>query len=142
MKLSMKWAQCIKNYQKCTLGGPMMKQSVLPRHTNIITDKGFNLFGECAARCAHLFPQEEQCTPSSWGGSRMYTSSILMYTSSASSIANWQSIQTVKHSRHFRIISSKMKVSLPILSWWCFNCLQIQRIGMQYTDQLFLKIVP
>ena len=27
---------------------------VLPSHTNIMTDKGFNLFDECAARCLHL----------------------------------------------------------------------------------------
>ena len=33
-----------------------------------MTDKGFNLFDEYAARCAHLFPQEEEC-------SKMYTSS-------------------------------------------------------------------
>ena len=32
---------------------------------NIMTDKGFNLFDECAARCVHLFPQEEECTSSS-----------------------------------------------------------------------------
>ena len=30
---------------------------VLPTHTNIMTDKGFNLFDECAARCVHLFPE-------------------------------------------------------------------------------------
>ena len=29
MKLLMKWAQFISNYQQSTLGGPMMKQSVL-----------------------------------------------------------------------------------------------------------------
>ena len=32
---------------------------VLPRNANIMTDKGFNLFDECAARCVNLFPQEE-----------------------------------------------------------------------------------
>ena len=26
---------------------------VLPRHTNIMTDKGFTLFDECAAICVH-----------------------------------------------------------------------------------------
>ena len=31
---------------------------VLPRHMNIMTDKGFNIFHEWAARCVHLFPQE------------------------------------------------------------------------------------
>ena len=68
----MKWGQFISNYQKSILGGPMTKQSVLqpcffvlPRHTNIMIDKGFNLFNECAAKCVHLFPQEEECTSSS-----------------------------------------------------------------------------
>ena len=32
-----------------------------------MTDKEFNLFDECAARCVHLFPQEEQCTSSAMG---------------------------------------------------------------------------
>ena len=41
-----------------------------------MTDKGFNLFDECAARCVHLFPLEEECTSSSWGDSKMYTSTI------------------------------------------------------------------
>ena len=66
--------------QKSTLGGPMMKQlffSVLPRHTSIMTDKGFNLFYECAARCVHLFPQEEECTSYFRGDSKMYTSSSI-----------------------------------------------------------------
>ena len=59
----------------------MMKQFVLQpcffyvllSYTNIMTDKGFNLFDECAARCTHLFPQEEECTSSSRGDSQMYT---------------------------------------------------------------------
>ena len=38
---------------------------VLPRHTNIMTDKGFNLFDECAARMCFLFLQEEECIFSS-----------------------------------------------------------------------------
>ena len=39
-----------------------------------MTEKWFNLFDECAARCVHLFPQKEECTSSSWGDSKMYTS--------------------------------------------------------------------
>ena len=35
---------------------------VLPRHTNIMTEKGSNLYDECAARCVHLFPQKEEDT--------------------------------------------------------------------------------
>ena len=38
-------------------------------------EKGFDLFDECAGRCVHLFPQEEECTSSSWGDSKMCTSS-------------------------------------------------------------------
>ena len=39
-----------------------------------MTDKGFNLFDEFGAGFVHLFPQEEECTSSSWGDSKMYTS--------------------------------------------------------------------
>ena len=46
---------------------------VLRRHPYLMIDKRFNLFDECAARCVHLFPQEEECTSSSWGDSTMYT---------------------------------------------------------------------
>ena len=80
MKLLMKWAQFINNYQKSTLGGPMMKQFVLQscfllrRNTNIMTDKGINLFDECAVRCVHLLSQEE-CNSSSQGDSKMNASS-------------------------------------------------------------------
>ena len=64
IKVLMKWAQFINNYQKSTLGGPIKKQFalqsrffffyVLPRHTNIMTVKVFNHFDECASRL-HLF---------------------------------------------------------------------------------------
>ena len=47
---------------------------VLLRHTSIITDKGFNVIDGCTTRCVHLFPQEEECTSSSWGDSKMYKS--------------------------------------------------------------------
>ena len=39
-----------------------------------MTDKRVNLFDECIARCVHLFPEEEECTSSSRGESKMYTS--------------------------------------------------------------------
>ena len=38
---------------------------VLPRHTNTMTDKGFNIFDECAFRCVCISPQEEECNSSS-----------------------------------------------------------------------------
>ena len=95
-----------------------------------------------------LFPQEEECASSSWGDSKMYT---------CSSIANSHRMQTeINESgtiakiriyvendsqtlKSFRIISSEMKISLLVLSWWCFSCQHILRIDIQYTDQLFWK---
>ena len=67
----MKWAQFINNHQKSVLGGPGKKQFVLQpcffyvllRHTNVMIDKVFNLFDECAPRCINLSPQEEQGAP-------------------------------------------------------------------------------
>ena len=50
---------------------------VLSRHTNIITDKGFNLFDQCAARCVYLFPQQEECTSSPLEDSKIYTFSSI-----------------------------------------------------------------
>ena len=64
MKLLTKWSRFINNYLFY----------VLPKYTNIMADKEFDLFKECAARCAHLFPQDEECTSSSWGDSKIYTS--------------------------------------------------------------------
>ena len=46
-----------------------------------MTDKGVNLFDEWAVICVHLSPQEEECTSSLRGDSKMYT---------AGSIANSQ----------------------------------------------------
>ena len=60
-----KCTQFINNYQKSTLGGTRKKQFVLqscfffyvlPRHINVMIDKVFNLFDECASRCVHLSP--------------------------------------------------------------------------------------
>ena len=36
--------------------------------------KSLNLLDECVATCVYLPSQEEECTSSSWGDSRMYTS--------------------------------------------------------------------
>ena len=30
------------------------------RHTNIMTDNGFNIYEECVSRCVHMSPQEEE----------------------------------------------------------------------------------
>ena len=77
----MKWAQFINNYKKSTLERPMTKQFSFAvlfffiyylGKTNIMIEKGFSRFGECAARCVHMSHQEEECTSSSWGDSEMY----------------------------------------------------------------------
>ena len=70
-------------------------------------DKGFNLFDKCAAWCVHQFPQEEECTSSSWRDSKMYTSSsiansqrMLTEINESGAIAKiriWEKKDTVKH---------------------------------------------
>ena len=72
-----------------------------------MTDKGFNLLDECGSKCAHLSPQEEECTASSWGDSKMYTSDsiassqrILTEINKSGTIAKikiWVESDTVKH---------------------------------------------
>ena len=72
-----------------------------------MTDKGFNLFDTWAARCVHMFPQEEECTSSSWGDSKMYTSGsiansqrMLNETNKSEAITKiriWLKRDTVKH---------------------------------------------
>ena len=72
-----------------------------------MTDKGFNLFDECAARCVHLFLQGEGCASFSWGDSKMYTSgrianSQTMLTEinksgAITKIKIWVGSDTVKH---------------------------------------------
>ena len=36
--------------------------------------KGFNVFDECASRCAYMSPQGEDCISSSGGSCKMHTS--------------------------------------------------------------------
>ena len=38
-----------------------------------MTDKGLNLFDDCASENVHLCPQEKECTSSSWGHREMST---------------------------------------------------------------------
>ena len=91
-----------------------------------MTDKGLNLFDECASRCVHLSPQEEECTSSSWGDSKMYTSGSIASsqrmltkikeTCTIAKIRISVESDTVKHLKSFRIISREMPTSLLILS--------------------------
>ena len=99
----------------------------LPRHTIIMTDKGFNRFDECAARCVHLFHRKKSAPllpegqeqhsklteDANWNKRKWY------YSQNKDLGQKWY-CQTLKI---FRIISSEMKISFLILSWWCFSCL-------------------
>ena len=72
-----------------------------------MTDKVFDIFDECAARCLHLFPKEEECTSSFWGESKMYTSrsitnpqTMLTEINESGAVAKiriYMEIDTVKH---------------------------------------------
>ena len=42
-----------------------------------MTEKGLNRCEECTARCACLYPQEEECSDLSfWGDNKIYTSIV------------------------------------------------------------------
>ena len=104
--------------------------------------KWFNLFHVCASWYVHLPPQEEECTSSSIGDSKMHTSGsiansqrMLTEINESGSIAKlriWVKSDTVKHLKAFKITLSKMQISLLILSWKYFSCLHIQRIFLTY----------
>ena len=135
INLLMKWVQFINKCQGSSLREPIKKQFVLQfcffyllsRYTNIMTDKGFNLFDKCALRCVHLSSQEEECTSSSWEHSKIYTSGSIINSqrmlteinekSATAKVSIWVESYTVKHLKTFRIFSSQIKISLIILSW-------------------------
>ena len=72
-----------------------------------MTDKGLNLFDDCAAECVYLCPQEEDCTSSSWGYSKIYTSGTL---------ANSQTDRApTKINKNVAIVKVRILVELRIL---------------------------
>ena len=90
-----------------------------------MTDKGFNIFDECASRCVYISPQEEECNSSSWGDSYMYTfdsmarpQSMLTENNESGAIAkNWILVEsdTVKCLKAFRITYSEIPTLIFIL---------------------------
>ena len=69
-------------------------------------EKEINPFDECAARCVHLFPQEEECTSSSWGTMKCRhlatanSQRMLTEISKSGTIAEiriWVESDTIKH---------------------------------------------
>ena len=100
----------ISNYQKSrsTNGGTFCLEvlfffNILPRHTN--------LFDECASRYVHLPLQEEECTSSFLGDSKMYTSGSIVnsqmmlteinWSGGIAKIRIWVVSNTVKHLKAF-----------------------------------------
>ena len=53
------------------------KLDVLPRHRNMISNKGLIIFDDYATKYVHLTPQEQECTSSFLGGSKMYISETI-----------------------------------------------------------------
>ena len=108
-----------------------------PCHDSIVTDKGLNLFDDCAAKCVYLCPQEEKCSSSSWGHSEIYTPGTI--ANSDRQCANWnkqkwcfcqsknfsRTRDTIRHLKIFRVISNEMPVLHLILCWCYFSCLKM-----------------
>ena len=102
-----------------------------------------SVFDACTARYIHLHPQEEECTVSSWGDSKMYkcgciANSLTMLTEinkngAIGKVRIWVESDTVKHLKAFRITSNEVQISLLILCWLIFYLLS-------YELKMFLKI--
>ena len=72
-----------------------------------MTDKGLNLFDDCVAECVYLCPQEEECTSSSWGQSKI---------SSPGTIANSQTDRApTEIKRNGAVVKVRTLVELEIL---------------------------
>ena len=78
-----------------------------PCHNNIVTDRDLNLSDGCAVECVYLCPQEEECTSSSWGNSKIYIPGI---------IANSQTDRApTKINKNVAIVKVRILVELGIL---------------------------
>ena len=75
-----------------------------PCDNNIVTDKGLNLFDDCVAEWVYLCPQEEECTSSSWGHSKMYT---------PGTIENWKTDRaSIKINKNGAVVKVRILVEL------------------------------
>ena len=97
-----------------------------------MADKGLNLSDDFAAECVHLCPQEEGCTSSSWGHSKMYTPGTIANSDTdrtpikinkngaqcCCQSKNFSGIRdTIRHLKTFRVISNEM----PVLLILCYQ---------------------
>ena len=72
-----------------------------------MTGKGLNLFDDCADECVYLCPQEDECTSSSWGHSKIYT---------LGTIANPQTDRApTEINKNGAVVKSRISVELGIL---------------------------
>ena len=81
---------------------------MLPRYSNIMADKGFNLFDECAAQCLHF-----TVPPGMRGASQMTPAEI----NKTSAIAKVRILveQVIKRLKTFQIIANEMSHANDIL---------------------------
>ena len=104
-----------------------------PCRYNIVTNKGLNLFDDCAAKCVYLCLQEEECTYS-----KIYTPGTIANSKTDRTPTKknhkWCCFQsnnfsrtrdTIRHLKSFRVISSEVLVLLLILCWYYFGCLKM-----------------
>ena len=74
-----------------------------------MVDTGLNTFVECAAECVHLCPQEEECTYSSWGDSKMYTpDTISNYHRKSDNARHLKTFRTISNFETISSVSSKL----------------------------------
>ena len=78
---------------------------MLPRYSNIMADKGFNLFDECAARCLHFTVHP---------GMRVASQMTPAEINETSAIAKVRILveQVIRQLKTFQIIANKMPLSL------------------------------
>ena len=72
-----------------------------------MTGKGLNLFDDCADECVYLCPQEDECTSSSWGHSKINT---------LGTMANPQTDRApTEINKNGAVVKSRISVELGIL---------------------------
>ena len=72
-----------------------------------MTGKGLNLFDDCPDECVYLCPQEDECTSSSWGHSKIHT---------LGTMANPQTDRApTEINKNGAVVKSRISVELGIL---------------------------
>ena len=116
------WDQFINNHPKSTVGRPMNKQFVLSFYLGILI--WWQVKGSMILM--NVLPDVYLCPHLSWGDTKTYTSGSIASSQRMPTEINKSNaiakitisvdIDTVKRLKAFRINSTKMPISLPILS--------------------------